>query len=54
MRPDHGRPVRGDAPPSADAIRRADAAMAATERGECPFCYSALDEEGFCTDKECR
>lgn len=51
---EHGRPVLGDAPPSGDAIRRADAAMAASEHGLCPFCYAPIDEEGFCTDKECR
>lgn len=40
--------------PTGDTVRKTDAAMAASDRGECPFCYAPIDEEGFCTSEDCR
>lgn len=40
--------------PTGKTISKTDAAMAASDRRECPFCYSPIDEEGFCTNQECR
>jgi hypothetical protein len=45
--------TRGNVPTAATVVKT-DAAMAAIERNECPFCWAPLDEEGFCTNQECR
>lgn len=45
---EHGRPVLGDALPSGDAIRRADAAIARAAKGLCPECEAPLNEDGGC------
>lgn len=46
--------LRGAFPPTSATVRKTDEAMAHTARNECPFCYAPMDEEGFCSNKECR
>lgn len=46
--------ARMDPMPTGATVRKTDEAMAATERGECPFCHGPLNEDGECREESCR